>query len=327
MSKKHEAIVGRFDALRVDPRQLKVKDGYNVRDLDAPAARATLDILKESIREKGGVVTPLRVRAMSDEIYIVEGHRRHKVVMELISEGMEIESLPAIFDDRYADDAERTLGLILSNSGEPLSEPEKAEVVRRLFNMGWSRQKVQDRLGYKTPQTVANFELWLSAPAAVKEAVRSGEVAYSTAVEIQRASGGDETKATATLEAARETAQASGRKRVTARSLAPKPKGSRSASETEAATAARLARQDADKGCAPSYQVEKALALLAEVLANNYTPTTAANGYAALPAAEVSRIAEWLYEFEDRLRDKAAAKADEITALPGASLTADAVSA
>jgi ParB-like chromosome segregation protein Spo0J len=305
MTTKHEAVIGRFDALRVDPRKLRVKDGYNVRDLDAAANRVSLDVLKESIREKGGVMTPLRVRAVAGETYIVEGHRRHKVVMELIGEGMEIESVPAIMEERYIDDAERTLGLILSNSGEPLSEPEKAEVVRRLFNMGWSREKVQARLGYKTPQTIANFELWLSAPAEIKEAVRAGEVAYSTAVEITRKSDGDETKATETLQQARKTAKESGRKRVTGRSLPNEPKrGKRSAAAVETATAAKLARQDADKGAAPSYQVEKALALLSEAMTANYTPEVAAKSYVALSASRVARIAEWLMELEDHLRHK-----------------------
>ena len=75
--KESDAVKGRFDAFRVDPRALKITDGYNVRDFSTPYARERLAELKESIREEGGVLVPLEVRMVGDDLHIVSGHRRH----------------------------------------------------------------------------------------------------------------------------------------------------------------------------------------------------------------------------------------------------------
>jgi ParB/RepB/Spo0J family partition protein len=297
----HQGIISKGDTFRVDPRQLQIDPGFNVRDLDAPTARDALDELKASIRAEG-VQVPLEIRLVGEALHVVSGHRRHKVVMELIAEGVDIAHIPAIAEPRAVDEADRTARLITLNSGEPLSQMEKAEVVRRLLGYGWDRGKIAQRLGFKSAQTVANFELLLSAPVEVKTAVREGELSASNAVSMVRAGNASEA-----LTTARETAQATGRKRVTARSIAPKPPGKRSAAAIEAANVARLAKvEEVPQVPHNIADVDKALSLLASVIANDYSPARAAAVYIALPLSEVSQIAEWLIEFEDRLKTKLA---------------------
>lgn len=300
----HEAVLSRGDALRVDPRKLMITPGYNVRDFTTPAAQAALNVLKEAIREQGGVHTPLRVRMSGTEMHIVEGHRRHKAVMELIAEGMEIQSIPAVAEERHTDDAERTLGLIISNSGEPLTEPEKAEVVRRLKAMGWTNDKICNRLGYKTEQTIANFELWLGAPSAVKAAVASGVMAYSTAVEIARAADGDEAKAAATLKAAKASAKKRGAKKVTSQDL---PKGQATAAEVELRNIQRLAKLATVEDI-PTNALTAPLALIVERAIKALITVAQSDHRAAeyigleLDVNAVSDAAEWLMDFEHRYR-------------------------
>jgi ParB-like chromosome segregation protein Spo0J len=284
-TKNHEAVVGRWDGLTIDVRKLDVDPAYNVRDLDSPSARPSLDVLKESIREKGKVVTPLRVRMAGERMLVVEGHRRRKSLLELLSEGADVSpNVPALIADRYEDEAERDLGLILSNSGEPLTEPEKAKVVHRLLNHGWERKQICNRLGYKTEATIANFELWLSAPTEVKQAVLAGDIAYSTAVEIARQADGDDDKAKATLATARTTAARKGKGRVTTADVtAPRQRNAPS----------------------PQEALRKAIDALITCQIGPLSPRELAQAWGKLrtPMSAIGELSDWLYEFYEALKD------------------------
>lgn len=213
----HPAIAGKNDQFRVDPRQLKVDPGFNVRDLDAPAAREALDVLKGQIRGVG-VRDPLEVRLVGEDLFVVSGHRRLHVVMELIAEGEEILTVPAVAEPKFMSDAERVVGLVTMNSGEPLAPFEVAEVVRRLVGYGWDRAKIAARLGFKSPQTIANYEELPGLAEPIKDAVRDGTISATNARALVRESGD---AAPARLAVAKETAKAAGRAKVTTRSLNP----------------------------------------------------------------------------------------------------------
>lgn len=202
------------DSFRVDPRRLQIDTGFNVRDLDAPTARDALDELKASIRAEG-VQVALEIRQRGDELLIVSGHRRHKVVMELIDEGVELSTVPAMLEPKIISEADRVARLITLNAGEPLTALEKAEVVRRLLAYGWDRAKIAQRLGLKTAQSIANYEELSAAPEPVREAVRSGEIAPTTAVNMARAERVEGVSATETLTQARSEAKAQGKSKIT----------------------------------------------------------------------------------------------------------------
>lgn len=214
----HPAVAGKNDQFRVDPRLLKTDPGFNVRDLDAPSAREALDELKAQIRGVG-VRTPLEIRLAGDDLIVVSGHRRLYVVMELIAEGVEILTVPAIAEPKFLSEPERVAGLVTMNSGLPLAPLEVAEVVRRLTGYGWDRAKIAARLGFKSAQTVANYEEMLVLPEPVRDAVREGTVSATNARAIVRESGPE---APARLAEAQSVARASGKSKVTARSLNPK---------------------------------------------------------------------------------------------------------
>jgi hypothetical protein len=138
--REHPAIgEGRTDILPADPRLLKVMDGYNVRDLTTPEARAELDDLKALIKEHG-VKTALVVKFDGQDIWIVEGHRRHKAAMELIAEfessggaqGRNIDTVPVKAEPLGTNDIDRDFGLETSNSGARLKPLELANLIYRL---------------------------------------------------------------------------------------------------------------------------------------------------------------------------------------------------
>lgn len=213
--REHEGVQSKADMFRVDPRSLLVESGFNVRDFSNPDARERLDELKESIRSDG-VLVPLEIRLHDDNLFVVSGHRRLTAVMELISEGVEIKSVPAIAEPKSIGAEDRTVRLLTLNGGEPLAYAEKAEVVRRLLGYGWDRQKIAQRAGWSA-QTVANFEEYLAAHPEIKQAVQAGEMSGSAAVALSREEGDH---APETLKAARKEARKAGKTKITRKSIA-----------------------------------------------------------------------------------------------------------
>jgi ParB/RepB/Spo0J family partition protein len=301
--REHESVKTKYDAFRIDPRHLKVTDGYNVRDFTTPHAIEALATLKESIREEGGVIVPLEVRMQGDAVHVVSGHRRLRAVMELIAEGVEIETVPAVVEPKTTNDAERILRLVLHNSGEPLSMLEKSEVVRRLINMGWSREKIASRLGYKTPQSIANFELLISAPEAIREAVRQGDVSPSTAVELVRQSGD---AAPERLKEIKVAAAKRGKAKASVRDT--RPAGNADPAIVEIRNMRRLAEHEA--ASAPSddmARLDKVVATLIDMERRGVSATTMARAFGTRKGSELAAAADWFYEFCDALRQEDAA--------------------
>lgn len=187
----HDAIQAKRDFFMVDPRKLSVDPTYNVRDLTTPDAREGLDELKAMVRADG-VQIPLVVRMVGDDLTIVQGHRRHTVVMELIAEGEDIKAIPALAERKGVNDADRTFDLLLSNSGQPLAPLEIAEVVKRLINYGWTEAQIAQRRGWKSTQTVTNYLSMLEMPEKMKEHVKNGHVSATLAREITKTKDGEE---------------------------------------------------------------------------------------------------------------------------------------
>jgi ParB/RepB/Spo0J family partition protein len=181
----HEGVKGKRDAYPFDPRLLKIDDSYNVRDLSSPEAVEKLGELKESIRANG-VRTPLEVRLDGEDVFIVAGHRRHKAVMDLIEEGEPIETVLVLHEPKGTNDAERTLNLVVSNSGEPLKPMEVAEVVRRLTAYGWDAANIAKRLGWKSSASVKQHLDLLAMPEGVKNHVRKGDISATLARNIAK---------------------------------------------------------------------------------------------------------------------------------------------
>ena len=85
------------DQLMIDPRIILIDDGENPRNYDLPENHAHLDELKRSIREMG-VLIPLLVRydAARKAAVVVDGECRLRAVLELITEGEDIDTVPTI---------------------------------------------------------------------------------------------------------------------------------------------------------------------------------------------------------------------------------------
>lgn len=179
----HPGVQGKRDAYPFDPRLLKIEEGYNPRNLDAADERDDLEELKESIRSNG-VRVPLEVRLIDEDVYVVSGHRRHRAVMELISEGEEIKAIPVMPEPKHTSEVDRILNLVVSNSGKPLKPLEVAEVVRRLVAFGWEKQQIAKRLGWKSAASVTQHLELIALPEPVKDQVRDGAISSTEAAKV-----------------------------------------------------------------------------------------------------------------------------------------------
>jgi len=196
-----EFTVGKGELIKVDPRKLSVEEGYNLR-FDTDELKEANAELKGQIKAQG-VRKPLEVELVDDKLIVRDGHRRLKVVLELIGEGVEIASVPAIFDKKGMTEEERVLTLFTSNSGYPLSPIEKGEGCLRLSKLGWSDEKIGAEIGLSYKQ-VENLITLAKSSKEVKAMVAEGKVSASTAVKTLKAEG--KTAGEATLTAAVEAA-------------------------------------------------------------------------------------------------------------------------
>ncbi|HQT77992.1 MAG TPA: ParB/RepB/Spo0J family partition protein [Rhodopila sp.] len=219
MQLKDVGSESRNELFKIDPALIQIEPGFNIR-FDGPELAEANEQLKASIRENG-LLKPLTVRIKDDVVYVTDGHRRLTAIKELISEGTEILSVKCLPEGKGVSEADRTLMLLTTNSGHPLSALEKAEVFKRLLGFGWSEEQVATKAGYSVKQ-VQNLLKLGEAPEELKEMVAAGEVSPTMAIKQIKQEGGEQ--AAETLKAAVETAKAEGKTKATEKTVNPKAK-------------------------------------------------------------------------------------------------------
>ena len=221
----------------IDPRIIIIDDGHNPRDYNLPENHAHLDALKRSIRENGTLV-PLLVRfdPARKAAVLVDGESRLRANLELIAEGVEIDTVPTV-QVAGGNESDRLLIAITANTGKPLSKWELGGAFQRLYNHGWSHEKIATKTGYKETFIVESMEL-ADAPDEVKQLLSSQAVTPALALSELRTNGA---AAVTTLQAIATEHKATGKqgpaKRAKSKTLPPaKPR-----TENEPAPAAPAA--------------------------------------------------------------------------------------
>ncbi len=199
------------DLFMLDPNIIQEKPGWNVRT-PGPDLDAHIRWLADSIKAVG-VQEAVTVYLENDVPILTNGHCRLLAVKLAISEGAEIRAIPARAEERYANDADRVLGMITRNGGKPLTPMEQAEVVKRLLAFGWEVGEIATKTGFSRTH-INNLEKLAAAPAAVAEMVKGGQVSARTAVKVMREKGAE---APAVLAGAVKTAGEAGKRRASAK--------------------------------------------------------------------------------------------------------------
>ncbi len=226
-----EISTGRAEIFRIDPRKIEIKDGFNVRQDFGDDWKE----FKASIRENG-VLTPYQIFTEDGHIYIEDGHRRHKAVMELIEAGEDIKDVPCILMAKKPSEEQRVLGLLLYNTGKPLEPYEEAEVVRRLAAFGYTQAEIAKKTG-KTQAWVSNMLILANVPKEVTNQIKAGKIASSTVLDITRQVGEKSEKLVEKVKEVISDAEKLGKKKATKKTMrrAKKDKADASAEPGETA--------------------------------------------------------------------------------------------
>ena len=206
--------VGRKDLFLIEPAKIQEKPDWNVR-AQTQELNDHIEQLALSIAEVG-VQQAITVYMEKDIIYLSDGHCRLAAVKLAIERGSEVKSIPCRVEERYANDADRVLAMIVKNSGKPLAPLEKASVAKRLIALGWSESEIAKKTGM-SKQYVGQLLQMSSMPETLKGMVKEGVVSASVALEAQKEYG----KGAAEKIAAAATQQQEGakKKRVTKKAL------------------------------------------------------------------------------------------------------------
>lgn len=237
MSKNYgikDAAKGRSDIFKMALDDIHVREGWNVRDIDFDPADIEDLSLARSIAENG-VREALTVVWEDGKAFVTNGHRRLSAARYAAKElGAEIKSLPCQTEDRYSNEADHVLSMIVRNSGKPLLPLEQARVFKRLIDLGWSVGEISRRVG-RTSQWVGDLLNLQAAPTEITNMIRDGSVSASLAVQtIAR----EKSRAPAVLSTAVEKARSEGKTRATAKHVgAPKAKPAPTADLIKAAEA------------------------------------------------------------------------------------------
>ena len=172
-----DLAVSRKDYFIINPRDIKIKDGFNARRF-----YPNMEELTESIRQNG-VETPLEVYFEGDSVFVNDGHRRMIAVNTLLAEGVDIQGIPCITTTK--NEEMRVFSLLTRNSGEKLSNLEKGDVFLRLLNYGYTQAQIAVKIG-TSQANVSNFTALAKTPLRVQELLAENKIAENFILEALR---------------------------------------------------------------------------------------------------------------------------------------------
>lgn len=165
------------DILLVDPRMLKVEEGFNTR-MDY----GDIDELVASIIENG-VKVPLRGYKDGENYILNDGHRRLKATMIAIERGFDIARVPFLTEHKKTME-ERIFDILITNDGKPLTALELGETYKKLMNFGHNYSDIARKVG-KTVKHISDMVLVAESGCEIKTMITNGKVSATLVAEIK----------------------------------------------------------------------------------------------------------------------------------------------
>lgn len=182
--------------------KLSVREGHNGRTEDNPGfSRESLEELARSMISQGQL-EPITVDAFIDGTGIItKGERRWRaqgIIREWIASGKiselfqddpkknipSFDTMECFINPLSYSEKERTIGMLLENSGTPLTPLEHAEVIARLKKDGMTAAQIAKAIpGLNTMQVSLRLTL-ASASDEEKDAIREGKISPTAAVKL-----------------------------------------------------------------------------------------------------------------------------------------------
>jgi predicted transcriptional regulator len=183
--KSNEAVSKSTPTFLIDPRAVKVQEGFNARTID-PEHVAYLKRLKRSGVDTGEYT----VQMIDGEIYIRDGHHRHAADLELIAEGEPILRVKA--KEFKGDEKAAIFYMLGTQSGKGYTPLQVGEQYSKLVNKyGMSYAEIAEQRGM-SEQHVKDAIRLTEQPVELKTAINDGTITSSTALKLVKKVGSTE---------------------------------------------------------------------------------------------------------------------------------------
>ncbi len=222
----------RTDLFLIDPRNIVVEDGFNVRmDFD-------LEELKEQIKDRGVLnpitVIPFRDADGQEKYRLVDGERRYKATMLAIGEGADIRFIKALKAPRDSSLEDLYVEQMMRNEGKRFTEYECAVMYKRFRDeFGYTQAEIAEKF-HKSPAAISKCLSLLDLPEYLQRKVATGQMSVMAAREIV-ANYQSESDQVRIARAAIQTAREKGKKSVTSKQVKEDLRGGREARSLAAA--------------------------------------------------------------------------------------------
>lgn len=181
-----DGTIKRADAMKVRYSNIRVKEGFNLRDLD-DEYESGIESLASYILA-GGTFPPLEVIALPDGsgVEVVDGHRRYDAIGRAIQRGAPIEWVSVV--GFQGNEIERRARIYTSNEGVKLRPLEAARGFKRFRGMGLSTEEIASLVHRSRPH-IENYLVLADAEPDVQALVRGGAVSAEVAIDAVRQHG------------------------------------------------------------------------------------------------------------------------------------------
>lgn len=172
------AATKRTDIMLVDPRNIVVREGFNVR-----TDMGDLQALSDSIVEIGLQVPLKAKKSRGEETYeLVDGHRRIQAIMLAIENG---HSIPYVEVMPFkGNEEDQVFSMIVTGTGQkPLNDVEQAEAIKRLVGFHYKVEEIAPKIGKSVPH-VYNLLSLANVGKQIKNFIGDGLISGNTVVQI-----------------------------------------------------------------------------------------------------------------------------------------------
>ncbi|ORM60868.1 chromosome partitioning protein ParB [Pantoea brenneri] len=183
--------------------ELYVETNYNIRDIDQTHVEEFRDAFIA-----GEHVPPLAVKVTEKGIKVIDGHHRYYGAKLAQEAGF---TLRLECKDFVGNEADSVAFMVTSSQGRALLPLERAAAYERLVNQGLEPAEIAAKVKRSITDVEQHLQL-LTVGEPLIEMVKSGEVAATTAVALQREHG---VKASSVAQEQMQKAKAAGKKKLT----------------------------------------------------------------------------------------------------------------
>lgn len=173
----------RGDSTTVDPMELFMEEGFNVRNI----CQKHIDCFKKDI-VKGNFPPAIEVKLVevidnetgktTTRLKVIDGHHRTSAYQQLIEEGELKPETRIVIQEFRGDERDELIKMVVSSQGRTLTISERIGAYVRMSKQGMSGNEIAEAV-HANPTVVSQYLMFASAPVELKEIMDSGKIGFS----------------------------------------------------------------------------------------------------------------------------------------------------